>query len=150
MVHSPVAKGTTISQEFGHLNHVGIDFNLEVGSPVYSVLNGKVIKAVEDSPVYGRNIMILHDDGYAALYAHLSQLKVKEGDTVKAGQVIGLSGGDPKDKIDGDGQSSGAHLHFEIRIPFHLDNNLYNINPSDYLIPKMIYSEYRKFQSCQE
>jgi murein DD-endopeptidase MepM/ murein hydrolase activator NlpD len=67
------------------------------------------------------------------LYAHLSQLNVRFGQIVKSGQIIGLSGGDPNDDIDGDGASSGAHLHFEVRVPSHLDNNLYNIDPEYYL-----------------
>jgi len=83
--------------------------------------------------VYGRFVMLLHCDGYLSLYGHLSQIKVKFGEIVHAGQLIGLSGGDPCDNIDGDGWSSGAHLHFEVRVPGHLDNNLYNIDPLKYL-----------------
>ena len=133
LVHFPTGDNARISQPFGYKKHVGVDFDVPVGTKVYAVLQGKVILALEDSRVYGRNIIILHDDGYASLYAHLSKLYVSEGETVKAGQVIGLTGGDPKDDIDGDGWSTGAHLHFEIRPPDHLESNLYNIDPIKYL-----------------
>ena len=77
--------------------------------------------------------MLLHCDGYLSLYAHLSAFSVDFGDIVHSGDLIALSGGDPDDEIDGDGWSSGAHLHFEVREPGHLDNNLYNIDPLEYL-----------------
>jgi murein DD-endopeptidase MepM/ murein hydrolase activator NlpD len=121
-----------ISQPFGHLGHVGIDYDVPVGTEVYAMMDGVVMFSREDSRVYGRSIYILGCDGYGFLYAHLSQLKVKFGEIVKSGQVIGLSGGDPNDAIDGDGWSSGAHLHFEIRVPGHLESNLYNIDPLIY------------------
>lgn len=123
-----------ISQPFGYKNHVGVDFDTPVGTAVYAVMSGVVTRAVQDSYVYGRSIMIVHDaDGYASLYGHLSVLYVYEGEHVQTGRLIGSSGGDPRDDIDGDGWSSGAHLHFEIRVPEHLDNNLYNIDPLEYL-----------------
>jgi murein DD-endopeptidase MepM/ murein hydrolase activator NlpD len=134
LVSYPTTKNARISQHFGYKGHVGVDFDVKVGTPVYAVLAGKVITALEDERVYGRSIMILHDvDGYASLYGHLSKLLVHKGEYVVAGQLIGLSGGNPNDNIDGDGMSSGAHLHFEIRVPGHLDNNLYNIDPLQYL-----------------
>ena len=75
----------------------------------------------------GCHVMILQCDGYASLYGHLSSLDVKFGQVVSAGDIIGLSGGGLDDPNRG--MSSGPHLHFEIRVPGHLDNNLYNINP---------------------
>jgi murein DD-endopeptidase MepM/ murein hydrolase activator NlpD len=121
-----------IVQPFGHLGHVGIDYGVPVGAPVYSVMDGIVMWSEENVRVYGRSIFILGCDGFGQLYAHLSERKVVFGEVVQSGQLIGLSGGDPDDDIDGDGWSSGAHLHWEVRIPGHLENNLYNINPEIY------------------
>lgn len=133
LVSYPTVDNARICQPFGYRGHVGVDLDVKVGIPVYAVLSGEVICAEEDARVYGRNVMILHADGYASRYAHLSELWVHKGQKVVAGQTIGLSGGDPKDDIDGDGWSTGPHLHFEIRVPGHLDNNLYNIDPLQYL-----------------
>ena len=132
--HEPTIPGAFISQPFGHLAHVGDDYSIDVSTKLYAVMDGIVMYAVEDSRVYGRSIFILNCDGYGVLYGHLSELNVKFGEIVRSGQLIGLSGGDPKDDIDGDGWSGGAHLHFEVRIPGHLDSNLYNLDPAKYVI----------------
>ncbi len=129
----PVSSIFPISQPFGYLNHVGIDFKVPVGTEVYADVAGTITKEQDNARVYGRYLTIKHKDGYISLYAHLSKFKVNEGDFVVPGQVIALSGGDPDDKIDGDGWSNGAHLHWEIRVPGHIDNNLYNIDPMEYL-----------------
>lgn len=113
---------------------MGIDFNVPVGTDVYADLCGVVVTATVTTKVYGRYLMLEHPDGYVSLYAHLSEFKVKKGEWVFAGQLIALSGGDPKDNIDGDGWSAGAHLHWEVRVPGHLNNNLYNIDPMKYLM----------------
>jgi murein DD-endopeptidase MepM/ murein hydrolase activator NlpD len=112
---------------------VGVDYDVPVGTSVYAVMDGIVIRAEDYGRVYGRYLMLLHCDGYMSLYAHLSAFRVKFGDIVNSGALIALSGGDPCDNIDGDGWSSGAHLHFEVRVPGHLDNNLYNTDPLKYL-----------------
>jgi murein DD-endopeptidase MepM/ murein hydrolase activator NlpD len=130
--HKPTISSADIIQAFGHLGHVGVDYGVPVGTEVYAAMDGIVVTIYQDSRVYGRSIYLLHCDGYMSLYAHLSETKVKFGQIVMAGQLIGLSGGDPNDSIDGDGWSSGPHLHFEVRVPGHLDNNLYNIDPAIY------------------
>ncbi|MFD3890433.1 peptidoglycan DD-metalloendopeptidase family protein [Streptomyces microflavus] len=86
--------------------HTGIDFAAGVGTPIRAVGPGKVVSASRVGS-YGRQVIIRHPDGMHTQYAHLSQLKVEAGDTVKGGQVIGLSGAD--------GNVSGPHLHFEVR-----------------------------------
>ena len=131
---SPVASFDTLSQFFGHLGHVGIDFKIPVGSEVYADLDGIVIQEESNMRVYGRALFLQHDDGYVSLYAHLSEFKVKVGERVSSGELLALSGGDPKDNIGGDGWSLAPHLHWEIRIKEHTDNNLYNINPIEYLL----------------
>jgi murein DD-endopeptidase MepM/ murein hydrolase activator NlpD len=128
----PVAESAPIVQAFGHLGHVGVDIRVGVGTPVHSVMDGIVMWSEENVRVYGRSVYILGCDGYGQLYAHLSARKVSFGDVVVAGQVIGLSGGDPNDDIDGDGWSSGAHLHWEVRVPGFLGNAKYNIDPLRY------------------
>lgn len=137
VTHYPTIENTYVCQSYGNLGHVGVDLCVPAGTEVYAVLDGIVIRALDDSRVYGRHAMILHEDGYATLYAHLNELYVKEDDLVKAGDMIGLSGGNPNDDVDGDGWSSGAHLHFEVRVPDHLDNNLYNVNPLKWLKERM-------------
>jgi len=111
--------------------HVGVDWKVKPGTKVYACSAGKVYLAVQDSKVYGRFVAILHPDGYASWYAHLSKLLVKKGDNVKGGELIALSGGAVGS--DGAGQSTGWHLHFEIRSPGHLDNNKRNVDPLVYL-----------------
>ena len=132
-VHSPTVINSPIGQRFSNFGHVGVDLSIPVGTDLYVDLDGEVIETAEDSRCYGRYLMILHEDGNASLYAQLSKILIERGDEVKAGDLIALSGGDPKDTIDGDGWSTGAHLHWEVRIKEHLNNNLYNIDPIKYL-----------------
>ncbi|MEU1676229.1 peptidoglycan DD-metalloendopeptidase family protein [Streptomyces roseifaciens] len=91
--------------------HSGQDLVVNSGTPVMSVHGGTVVKAGPngggDGPAYGNAIVIKHDDNTYSQYAHLSQVKVSVGQSVSTGQVIGLSGST--------GNSSGPHLHFEIR-----------------------------------
>ncbi|MFF3982778.1 peptidoglycan DD-metalloendopeptidase family protein [Streptomyces sp. NPDC001828] len=86
--------------------HTGIDFAAPVGTPIRAAGPGKVVSASRVA-AYGRQVIIRHADGMYTQYAHMSELKVSTGDTVKGGQVIGLSGAD--------GNVSGPHLHFEVR-----------------------------------
>lgn len=140
-IHAPTIPAP-VTQEYGHLRHVGVDYGtVPVGSPAYAVLDSIVVLTVEDSPVYGRLITLKHCDGYLSLYAHLSKIFVERGQFVRAGTVIGLTGGDPYDNIDGDGQSTGFHLHFEVRVPGHHDSNLYNIDPVVYMRMASMYKK---------
>jgi len=86
--------------------HTGIDFAAGIGTPIRAAGPGKVVSAARVN-AYGRQVIIRHADGMYTQYAHMSELKVSTGDTVKGGQVIGLSGAD--------GNVSGPHLHFEVR-----------------------------------
>jgi len=90
----------------GSSYHTGIDIGMPRGTPVKAADDGVVTKACYDGN-YGRVIIINHGNGYSTLYAHNDSLKVKVGEVVTRGQVISLSGST--------GNSTGPHLHFEIR-----------------------------------
>ena len=83
--------------------HHGTDFGARRGTPILAAADGKVIFAGWKGG-YGRVTKIRHKDSYVTLYAHQSRLKVKVGQHVKSGQVIGYVGNT--------GRSTGPHLHF--------------------------------------
>ena len=95
-----------ISQGFSR-SHRGIDIAVPWGTPVVAADNGVVVKSGYSSTGYGGRVIIDHNIDYVTLYAHLSQAFVREGDVVRKGQVIGLVGST--------GNSTGPHLHFEVR-----------------------------------
>jgi murein DD-endopeptidase MepM/ murein hydrolase activator NlpD len=86
--------------------HQGLDFRVPTGTPVDAMNDGTVLLA---RPLYfeGNFVVIDHGQGFLTLYMHLSEFKVKEGDVVKRGQMIGLSGGT--------GRATGPHLHVAVR-----------------------------------
>lgn len=92
--------------------HTGIDISKAnaYGTPVFAAQSGTVIEANDGSTVgrgYGNHVIIKHENDYYTLYGHLSQIEVQVGQTVQMGQEIG--------KIGSTGNSTGPHLHFEIR-----------------------------------
>jgi murein DD-endopeptidase MepM/ murein hydrolase activator NlpD len=86
--------------------HTGVDFPVPTGTSVKAVAGGRVVSAGWGG-AYGYQIVVRHDDGRYSQYGHLSALTVREGQRVHAGQRIARSGST--------GNSSGPHLHFEIR-----------------------------------
>ena len=86
--------------------HQGIDFRAATGTRVYASKGGRVIFAGRKGG-YGKIVGIEHEDDFTTWYGHLSRIRVKRGQTVNQGKVIGLSGNT--------GISTGPHLHFEIR-----------------------------------
>ena len=86
--------------------HLGLDFRVPSGTSVEAMNDGTVLLA---RPLYfeGNFVVIDHGQGLLTLYLHLSEFKVKEGDQVKRGQVIALSGGT--------GRATGPHLHVAVR-----------------------------------
>jgi murein DD-endopeptidase MepM/ murein hydrolase activator NlpD len=86
--------------------HFGLDFRVPSGTVVAAMNEGTVLLA---RPLYfeGNFVVLDHGQGLLTLYLHLSEFKVKEGDHVKRGQVVGLSGGT--------GRATGPHLHIEVR-----------------------------------
>ncbi|MCL1595540.1 MAG: peptidoglycan DD-metalloendopeptidase family protein [Actinomycetia bacterium] len=87
--------------------HNGVDMHGGFGQPILAAEDGKVILAGVKGG-YGNAVMIDHGGGMVTLYAHQQKLGVRSGQWVKAGQVIGWVGSS--------GQSTGPHLHFEVRI----------------------------------
>ena len=86
--------------------HLGLDFRVPSGTPVAAMNDGTVLLA--RLLYYEGNFVVLdHGQGLLTIYMHLSEFKVKEGDQVKRGQVIGLSGGT--------GRATGPHLHVGVR-----------------------------------
>lgn len=91
-----------------YAGHLGIDIAAGEGAPVYAADAGVVVKSASGyNGGYGNVVMIDHGNGYATLYAHLSQINVTVCQGVGAGTVIGAAGNT--------GNSFGAHLHFEVR-----------------------------------
>lgn len=86
-------------------NHQGIDIGVVVGTTVVSAMDGKV-SVVSDEGGYGTHVKIVNKD-ITTVYAHCSKILVKEGQTIKKGQKIALSGNT--------GNTTGPHLHFEIQ-----------------------------------
>jgi murein DD-endopeptidase MepM/ murein hydrolase activator NlpD len=101
--------------------HTGIDLVEPFGSPVYAADDGVVALVGSSSSGYGKYVVIAHSGGLDTLYGHLSTTVVKVGQTVAQGQPIGLEGST--------GNSTGAHLHFELRI------NQKPVDPTPYLPP---------------
>lgn len=98
---------------FRHLfEHSGMDIAVPQGTPIQAAAPGIVAWAKEGRQ-YGNYVMIIHANGIATLYAHMSRLDVKADQYVERGQVIGLSGG--RAGSPGAGFSTGPHLHFEVR-----------------------------------
>lgn len=118
---------TRITSPFGMRNHPtlnrrkmhnGIDFGSGMNTPVFAAADGKVTLA-QYSRSFGNWIIIEHSNGYVTIYAHLNSFNTKVGAFVSKGNIIGYTGNT--------GRSSGAHLHYEIR----LDGT--PINPAGYL-----------------
>jgi murein DD-endopeptidase MepM/ murein hydrolase activator NlpD len=99
-----------VSSEFGERwgkMHKGMDMAADAGEPVYAIAAGEVIYAGDGLRGYGNVVILRHDRKTSSLYAHNSELKVKQGDQVAQGTLIALLGST--------GHSTGPHVHFEIR-----------------------------------
>ncbi len=97
-------------------NHRGVDIALAAGTPILAGGDG-VVRVAGYHPSYGYNALVDYGDGVTARYAHCSALLVSAGQAVEAGQAVGLVGST--------GDSTGAHLHFEIKKDGQFLNPLY-------------------------
>ncbi len=112
----PCASSTYITSKFGYRihpifqtqkYHSGVDIAANSGEPITAAAGGTITIA-EYSSSYGNYVVIYHSDGTTTLYAHMSSMAVSAGQTVSKGDVIGYVGST--------GNSTGPHLHFEVRV----------------------------------
>ena len=117
----PTEEGYICSSFGSYKGHTGADILPEggKGSEVYAAASGTVVKAKWNKTGYGNHIIIDHGNGIQTLYAHCEDLFVKTGQEVKAGETVA--------SVGATGNSTGTHLHFEIRI-----NGAY-VNPEHYI-----------------
>ncbi len=109
--------------------HDGIDIITDVGTPVYSSGKG-VVEFAGNKGGFGLAIEIDHGFGYRTVYAHLSSVKVKQGQKVSRGDLIGNTGNS--------GLSSGPHLHYEVH------HNGIKLNPVDFFFDETGFFELTK------
>lgn len=98
--------------------HYGIDYGVPTGTPIHSCAEGKVVLA-ENRISTGWSVVIEHLPGLYSLYYHMDSLNVQEGQYVKQGEKLGLSGAT--------GLATGPHLHWEVRL------NMGAVNPEFFL-----------------
>ena len=122
--------GTQITSPFGwrihpifgeRKFHTGTDFGAYIGQPILAA-DGGIVVDTGWMGGYGNTIIIEHSDT-RTLYAHLSQINVNIGDAVAQGDEVGLAGST--------GNSTGPHLHFEVRV-LNQEGSFSSVNPQDY------------------
>ena len=91
--------------------HKGLDFTAPQGTPIYATGNGTIAVAGGTVGGFGNHVVINHGYGYQTLYAHMVRIKVRAGQNVKRGQIIGWVGST--------GKSTGPHCHYEVHINRH-------------------------------
>lgn len=116
--------------------HTGIDFTADKGTEVYATGDGYV-EAIENKHWgYGKSIIINHGFGYKTRYAHLSAFKVKVGQKIKRGELIGL--------IGSTGKSTGPHLHYEV------EKDGKKVNPIGYFHSDLTPEQYEELLQMSE
>lgn len=111
-----------------HKFHSGIDFTAPNGTPIYATGNGTVVTA-ERGAGYGNHVVINHGFGYQSLYGHMSRVKVRNGQRVKRGELIGYVGST--------GTSTAPHVHYEVV------KGKNKINPINYFFNDLTEEEYQ-------
>lgn len=106
-------------------NHTGIDVSAPKNTKIYAAKSGVVTTSTYNNS-YGNYVVVSHSDNTSTLYAHMTTRNVREGQTVKQGDVVGYVGST--------GSSTGNHLHFEVRL-----NNVRQ-DPVDYFKDKALYA----------
>lgn len=89
------------------IRHLGIDFGAPLGAAVAAINGGRVAKAYYDT-VYGNSVILDHGRGIYSLYLHLNEIRVKAGDLLKKGQLVGTVGKS--------GYATSAHLHLSVKV----------------------------------
>jgi murein DD-endopeptidase MepM/ murein hydrolase activator NlpD len=108
--------------------HEGVDFSAPPGTDIYATGDGVIMESDRSKSGYGNQIVIDHGFGYKTMYAHLQSYKVRAGERVKRGQIIGTVGTT--------GKSTSPHLHYEVwknNIPVNPINYFFNdVSPEQY------------------
>ncbi len=110
--------------------HTGIDLTAPTGTKIYAPGDGVVMRVEHSRSGYGNSVRVNHGFGIVTVYAHLSKINIREGQTVKRGDIIGLVGST--------GLSTCPHLHYEVRI------NGTPVNPVNYYYNDLTDEEYKK------
>lgn len=108
--------------------HTGIDIANEYGTPIKATADG-VVKFAGWQQGYGKAVVVQHEFGYSTIYGHLSSIKVKQGQKVFRGEIIGLMGDT--------GTTTGPHLHYEVWRENKLCNPIRFVNPEDFFKNKI-------------
>lgn len=101
--------------------HPGVDFSDKPGTPILASGAGEVVDTDKDD-VWGRSVKVRHRTGMETFYGHLATIDVKKGQRLKRGEMLGTMGES--------GQSTGPHLHFELRLQGE------RVDPLQYLLPQ--------------
>lgn len=101
--------------------HNGIDLNLHMGTPIYTIFDG-IVRIATFGGGYGYHVVVRHPNGLETLYAHMSKLSVKVGQEVRAGEILGLGGST--------GWSTGPHLHLEVMYAGTAFNPMFILEPN--------------------
>jgi murein DD-endopeptidase MepM/ murein hydrolase activator NlpD len=129
----PVPNGASVSRQFGNALdpftgknkfHYGVDFVAEKGIAIIVPASG-VVEKTEKHPVWGMRAVINHGNGYKTVFSHVGDLKVRNGQSVKKGELLGY--------IGISGLTSGPHVHYEMR---YKDNAL---DPGTYFFPSKLF-----------
>ncbi|HQV05210.1 MAG: peptidoglycan DD-metalloendopeptidase family protein [Chitinophagaceae bacterium] len=108
--------------------HAGLDFSAPQGTPIYATADGTVTTAGNTGNGYGNHVVINHGYGYETLYGHMVRVKVRNGESVKRGEVIGWVGST--------GKSTGPHCHYEVHKNGQKINPIYfffnDLSPEQY------------------
>jgi murein DD-endopeptidase MepM/ murein hydrolase activator NlpD len=110
--------------------HTGIDFAANIGTPIYATADGKVLTVDVKFSGYGKVVEIDHGFGYKTRYAHMHEFAVKQGQSIKRGDLIGYVGNT--------GLSTAPHLHYEVLI------NGNQVDPVHYFYNDLTATEYEK------
>jgi murein DD-endopeptidase MepM/ murein hydrolase activator NlpD len=114
--------------------HKGLDFTAPQGTPIYATGNGRIEEAGFSEGGYGNHVVINHGYGYETLYGHMVRIKVRPGQKVKRGELVGWVGST--------GKSTGPHCHYEVHVngnevdPVYFFYNDLNAEQFDRLLKK--------------
>ena len=110
--------------------HQGVDYTVSEGSRVFATADGRVSRVITQRTSSGNTVIINHGNGYETSYSHLGKIYVKQGQSVRRGDIIAQSGNS--------GLSLAPHLHYEI-----IHNGM-RIDPVHYFFMELDYKDYRK------